>query len=75
MPNPNHPCIVIPGIHPGLQNTVVNQNGVPLDIFDIHNWQSTVTPDPSFSLPGANERLTASAAIRSDLDPIAGVSP
>jgi len=41
-----------PGVYellpnPGLQNTVVNQNGVPLDIFDIHNWQSTVTPDPN----------------------------
>ena len=40
-----------PGVYellpnPGLLNTVVNQNGVPLDIFDIQNWQSTVTPDP-----------------------------
>jgi hypothetical protein len=33
--------------NPGLQNTVVNQNDVPLDIFDIQNWQSTVTPDPN----------------------------
>jgi|SRR5208337_2435246 len=36
---------LLPG--PGLQNTVVNQNGIPLDIFDIQNWQSTVTPDPN----------------------------
>ena len=41
-----------PGVYellpnPGLVNTVVNQNGVPLDIFDIQNWQSTVTPDPN----------------------------
>jgi hypothetical protein len=41
-----------PGVYellpnPGLQNTVVNQNDVPLDIFDIQNWQSTVTPDPN----------------------------
>jgi hypothetical protein len=41
-----------PGVYellpnPGVQNTVVNQNSVALDIFDIHNWQSTVTPDPN----------------------------
>jgi hypothetical protein len=43
-----------PGVYellpnPSLQNTIVNQGGVPLDIFDINNWQSSVTPDPSDS--------------------------
>ena len=41
-----------PGVYellpnPGLPNTVVNQTGVPLDIFDVNNWQSSVTPDLS----------------------------
>jgi len=33
--------------NPALPNTVVNQDGAPLDIFDVNNWQSTVTPDPN----------------------------
>jgi hypothetical protein len=33
--------------HAPLENTVVDQDGAPLDIFDIHSWQSSVTPDPN----------------------------
>ena len=41
-----------PGVYellpnPGLPNAVVDQNGASVDIFDIHNWQSSVTPDPN----------------------------
>ncbi len=32
--------------NPALPNTVVNPDGVPVDIFDVNNWQQTVTPDP-----------------------------
>jgi hypothetical protein len=40
-----------PGVYellpnPALPNTVVDQNGAALDIFDVHNWQGTATPDP-----------------------------
>ncbi len=31
----------------GLKDTVLDQDGKPLDIFDINNWQKTVTPDPN----------------------------
>lgn len=31
----------------GLNKTVVDEKGNPLDIFDINNWQKTVTPDPN----------------------------
>lgn len=39
-----------PGVYellpnPGLPNTVI-KNNAPLDFFDVHNWQETVTPDP-----------------------------
>ena len=39
-----------PGVYellPRMPNVVVNAQGAPLDIFDVHNWQGNVTPDPN----------------------------
>ena len=33
--------------NPRLENAVVNQKAEPMDIFNINNWQSSVTPDPN----------------------------
>jgi len=33
--------------HGSLSNAVVDSAGAPLDVFDVNNWQESVTPDPN----------------------------
>lgn len=68
----------LPGVYellpnPALPNTVV-KNGAPLDIFDVNNWQQTVTPDPNDPLDYDVEQrhLTAARSVLAGLsDPTA----